>query len=298
MPAGGVTEGAVNTDVAVVGQIARSLVLEVDGVPDAGGTGVVRSRREALGGSGANQAAFLARLGVSAALFGVVGDDDVGADLLAQARWAGIDMSWVVRRPNTASGLIVELLDGAGRCRCLEDLAAPVRLTRSDVVARAEQLTRSRAVLVHLQQPPDAALAAAALGRRAGRRVVLDGAPPEEYRSALLACADVLRAGARETQILADDWISSVDDAVQAGRGLLREGPGFVVLALAGEGNVFVWREGHVFLPHIHAEKADTAVAGDAFTAALTAALSRGDGYLQAARWAVAAAALSDEPGD
>jgi sugar/nucleoside kinase (ribokinase family) len=38
------------------------------------------------------------QLGVPTALLGVVGDDEVGANLLAQAGRDRIDVSWVIRR--------------------------------------------------------------------------------------------------------------------------------------------------------------------------------------------------------
>ncbi|MFF0522439.1 PfkB family carbohydrate kinase [Actinomadura nitritigenes] len=117
-------------DVCVVGQIARDLVLVVGEVPGPGGSARVRRRREMLGGKGANQAVGLAQLGMRPALAGVVGDDDAGRDALGQAVRDGIDVSAVVRREGARTGLIVDVVDGDGRWRHLEDLPPPVRRTR------------------------------------------------------------------------------------------------------------------------------------------------------------------------
>lgn len=42
------------TDLVVVGQVGRDLVLRVPGIPDAMGSTDVQERREVLGGKGAN----------------------------------------------------------------------------------------------------------------------------------------------------------------------------------------------------------------------------------------------------
>jgi len=70
---------------AVVGQLARDLVLLIDRVPGAGSAMNVRLRREMLGGKGANQAVALAQLGIPVALVAVAGTDDVGRKLLRRA---------------------------------------------------------------------------------------------------------------------------------------------------------------------------------------------------------------------
>src|SRR5688500_1092823 len=106
-------------DVVVVGQVGRDLVLVVDEVPEAGGTTPVRERREMLGGKGANIAVGLAQLGAPVALVGVVGDDDVGGRLIARAGADGIATDAVVRRPECATALFVDVV--ADGWRYLED---------------------------------------------------------------------------------------------------------------------------------------------------------------------------------
>lgn len=268
-------------EVVVVGQLARDLVLVVDEVPEAGTSAPVRHRREMLGGKGANQAVGLAQLGVHVALVGVAGTDETGERLLEQARRDGIDVSGVVRREQTA--LIVDIVDDQGRWRYLEHLSEPTLLTEQDVAAARDVLKNARYVVLQLQQPAAAVLAAA---RYASGTVLLDGVPDRE----LLTLADVLRADAHEAELLLGAQIRSPQAAVRAGRRLLREGPDLVVLAVKDAGNAFVWADGDLFLPLDDVEVVDTTGAGDAFVAALTATLLRGGGIEAAARRAVRAA--------
>ncbi|MEU4642856.1 PfkB family carbohydrate kinase [Micromonospora sp. NPDC023814] len=278
-------------DVVVVGQVARDLVLLVDEVPEAGGTAPVRRRRELLGGKGANQAVGLAQLGASVGLLAVVGDDEVGERLLAQARADGIDVARVLRRPGTRTGLIVDVVDAEAHWRYLEDLPEATLLTPEDVAGAADALRAARAVLVQLQQPARAALVAARTAREAGRLVVLDGAPTDPADAdELLALADVLRADAQEVELITGDAPRDAEGGLAAGRKLLRRGPSLLAIEVAGEGNAFVWPDGELFLPLSRTPTVDSTGAGDAFVAALAVGLLRGEPRDRVARHAVAAA--------
>jgi ribokinase len=257
---------------AVIGQLARDLVLTVDRLPEAGTSGDASSRREQLGGKGANQAVALSQLGVRPSLVAVAGDDVIGDVLLDQARRDGIDVRAVVRRPGTLTGLIVELLEGDGRWRYVEHLPQPVLLTEGDIVRAREVIAASDAVLIQLQQPLEAALAAAKIGREANRLVVLDGAVADRR---LLEYADVVRADEREA--------AGLDESILAGR------PSLLAIARP-DGNVFTWRDGRIEIPISHEGVVDTTGGGDAFTAALTTGLLRGLPNEEAAQLATAAA--------
>jgi ribokinase len=271
---------------AVVGQLARDLVLSVDRLPETGTAGDADGRREQLGGKGANQAVALAQLGVRPSLVAVAGDDVIGDVLLDQARRDGINVTAVIRRRGVLTGLIVELLDADGGWRYVQDLPEPVLLTERDVQAATHVIGRAEAVLVQLQQPAPAALAAAKIGHNAGRLVVLDGAP-QAARDELLALADVVRADQHEASLLLD----ALDpDSV---RRLLSHGPRLIAVALPDGANRFVWADGDVVVPAADEKVVDTTGGGDALVAALTDALLRGVGYREAAAWASAAAAAT-----
>jgi ribokinase len=267
----------------VVGQLARDLVMVVERLPDVHASGPVRQRLEQLGGKGANQAVGLARHGVATALVAVAGDDPVGDALLARAALDGIDVTHVVRRPRTPTGLIVEVLEDGGRWRYLEHLPHGVLLTEDDVRAAEPALREAGAVLVQLQQPLAAVRAAVELSRGL---TVLDGAVIDR---SVLRGADVLRADAHETELLLGE--PAHEKAVLAAApGLLDAGPRLLAFALEEGGDLFVWRDGHETVPPGDGEVVDTTGGGDALTAGLTAALLSGATPSEAAHAAVAAA--------
>jgi ribokinase len=277
-------------DVVVFGQIARDLVLVIDTMPGASQSADVYQRRELLGGHGANQAVALAQLGLRPALAGVVGEDQIGQRLLTQARHDRVDVSAVIRRPGIRTALVVDIVDGSGHWRYLEDIPAEMLLTEGDVRTCRHLLLPGRWVSVQMQQPPAAVLAAVTGAEQAGCRVVLDGAPAEEHRTRLLAMADVLRADVRETERLAGFAVSTAAEAGKVASDLLLQGPSLVALAVAGVGNLIAWPEGQVILPLTDTQVVDTTGADDAFLAGLITALAQDGGPQRAARLAVAAA--------
>ncbi|MEU4762024.1 PfkB family carbohydrate kinase [Actinosynnema sp. NPDC023794] len=271
--------------IAVVGQIARDLVLVVPEVPGSGARASVLERREMLGGKGANIARGTRQLGATAAVVGVVGDDREGRLLVERLDADGVATAAVVCRQGVRTALLVDVVcDGA--YRYLEDVPGPTLLTAEDVRAASAMLGGADAVIVQLQQPADAALAAA---RAANGLVVLDGAPGGRAAE-LLAAADVVRADHREAEALTGRSITGTDAAVRAGRELLARGPSVVALEVPGEANVLTWDGNSAVIPLTEEDVVDTTGGGDAFVAALTVALVRGDDPGDAGRLATAAA--------
>jgi ribokinase len=295
--------------VVVLGQIGRDLVLRLPAVPDPGGSATATGRRELLGGKGANQAVALAQLGVAVALVGVVGDDAAGREVLVQAAADGIDVSGVVTRPGTPTALLLDLVEDGGRRRLVEDVAPGVLLTPADVAAAGAQLGGCRVLSLQLQQP-GAAVRAALERAPATALVVADGAPEDAAtREAVLSRADVVRADAAEAELLAGHPLSGPDDARDAAARLLAAGPRLVALAVGEQGDLVAWRSGpapgpaarereadpawasgEVLVPHLGEPPVDPTGAGDAWVAALVAALLGGRGPVEAA-WLGAAAA-------
>jgi ribokinase len=255
--------------VLVVGQIARDLVLRCDGMPESGGSTTITERRELVGGKGANQAVALTQLGVPAAVFGVVGDDDHGPWLLDQLAADGVDVSRVVRRGNSA--LLVDLVDGPGSRRLFEHTPAESTLTVEDF--REPRFDSVSVVSLQLQQPGEVMVAAAEAAHRHRVHVIADGNPEPGYAEALLPMLDVLRLDVAEVEALTGRAPTSVEIATQIGAELLDAGPNLVAIAVRGVGDLVLWRDGRHLVTHTDEAVIDQTGAGDAFMGGLTAAL-------------------------
>jgi ribokinase len=277
--------------VVVVGQVARDLAMRIQRMPEQGGCARVTERLEMLGGSGANQAADLVQLGMRVWLVGAVGDDESGLLLLGQAVADGIDATFVDRRTGTATGLIVTAVDDGG-WRHFEDVPEAVQVSHADVEAAAPAIRESGTLIVQLRQPAPVALAAAELGREAGCRIVLDGAPADgAYRKRLLAAADVVHAGSYDAELLTGHPIRTGAEAIDAATRLLEHGLTLVALAAGPDGNALAWPGGSLLIPLGSGPVVDVTGASDAFVASLVASLARGRSPAESGRRAAAAAA-------
>ena len=295
-------------DVAVLGQVGRDLVLRVVALPPDGGAAPVEERLELPGGKGANQAVALAQLGVPTALVGVVGRDGPGAETRAQLAADGVEVSSVVSRAGARTALLLDLVEDGGRRR-LVDVPAATLLTPEDVADAIDQIAACQALSLQLQQPGEAVRAALAVVDDAAI-VVSDGAPADDAtRTAVLARADVVRVDAVEAAMLVGRTLDGLEDARDAAADLLTAGPRLVTIAVGDEGDLVAWRagpvpglvaqeleadprwaDGDVFTPRLGGPAVDATGAGDAYVAALTAALL-GRGAPEDAAWMAAAAA-------
>lgn len=98
--------------VVVIGDVARDYIIRV-GVGYDEKVPVLQSWR-LLGGTGANVAAQARRLGSEVQLISAVGDDPIGADLLAELDGLGIDARYI-QRLHGASTFATIVLGGRGR---------------------------------------------------------------------------------------------------------------------------------------------------------------------------------------
>lgn len=277
----------------VAGQVARDLVLKVEQLPDEGSSADVVERLEMLGGA-ANQAVGCRQLGWSAGLVGVVGDDDAGRALLAAAGADDLDVAGVRIRQGGTTALYVDVVEAGGARRIFDHVPANVLLTAADIVAAEPMLSAARAVLIQLQQPSEAVLAAIDIAARGDALVVVDGFPEDSrVLETVLSSADVIRADAAEAPTLVGRELSGVADTVSAATSLAADSSAVVALAAEGAANVLAWQGGHVVLPLIPGTTVDATGGGDAFLAALVSALLLGADPETAGWEASAAAALT-----
>ena len=123
------------------------------------------------GGKGANQAVAAARLGQPVAMVGRVGGDDAGRTLLAALGDYGVDYSRVTETTETPTGIALITVDPDGENIIVVSPGANARLGRADVEAAARLVTSASAVLLQLEVPLEASVAAAS---RASGTVILN----------------------------------------------------------------------------------------------------------------------------
>jgi ribokinase len=278
--------------VVVFGSINMDMVVRVARLPAVGETLTGHGFVTVPGGKGANQAVAAARLGAPTQMVGRVGDDVFGAALLDNlaANQVGTGSVTVSGGP---SGVAAIAVSDAGENTIVVVPGANGLVGGEDLPHLDRLLGDARVLLLQLEVPLDAVVAAAEAARARGVFVILDPAPAQELPDALYAAADLITPNESEATLLTGIPISDTASAAEAARALVARGCRAAVVKLGGRGAV--WFDGQqvwTLDPH-RVTVVDTVAAGDAFNGGVAAALSDGRPIAEALRWGMAAGALA-----
>jgi sugar/nucleoside kinase (ribokinase family) len=265
--------------VLCIGQISLDRVWRFDGPRPAAGAPEPADLPECSGGQAATASLALAKLGVSSAYMGAVGDDPAAAAALAPLQRAGVDCSAVKRVAGGRTRRALILVEQAGG-------DPRVSFARDDL-DRA-RLESARALLVDAEDPETASWAAELAGA-AGVPVVLDAGQSGEDCFELFSKVDFPIVSAEFAEYF---WDGSAREALREIAGHARC---LAVLTLGASGAIAQARDDDRVIesPGFRVAALDTTGAGDVFHAALIWGLLEGLSVEAVLRAANAAAALS-----
>ncbi|AGN00456.1 sugar kinase, ribokinase [Salinarchaeum sp. Harcht-Bsk1] len=239
--------------VLVAGHVNLDVTLLVDRLPAADEEAAIQERVRSGGGSAANVATGLARLGVDARLLGSVGDDEPGRRVRERLGEHGVDVDPVVEAPGETSTKYLLVAD--------EDVAMLGNDGVNEAVAPADLAPGTVADVEHVHltgQRADTAERLARLAVDAGCSVSLDPGRRAGDRAldGVADRADVVFGTDREIAALYGD-----DPTAAAGSERL-----VVATSGAGGARCFLGDETRAH-PGFDVDVADTSGAGDAFVA-------------------------------
>jgi fructokinase len=258
-------------DVLVVGEALVDIVHRTDG-----------SHAEHPGGSPANVALGLARLGRTARLLTRIGDDERGATVRAHLEASGVLLepgSIVAGRTSTAAATV----DAAGVAsyEFLIDWDLP-----ADVHLGTATALHTGSIAAFLQPGGDAVvrLVESAAGRvtvsydpNARPRLMGDPAAARIRVERIVASSDVVKVSDEDLA-----WLTPGADPADVAAEWLTLGPALVVVTRGGEGATALNRAGRIDVPAAPVQVVDTVGAGDSFMSGLLDHLA-GAGLLGAA---------------
>lgn len=279
----------------VVGDVMTDIVVMPDG-PISRGTDVRAAIRRMPGGSGANQAVWLAAQGAAVSFAARVGAGDAEA-LGAHFRARGVD-AMLAADPDRATGALICLVEKDGERSFLTDRGANAALCADDL----PQSLLSGVSLLHVSGyalfepgPRAAVLALIAAAHASGIAVSVDPSSTgfiEEVGSASFldwtAGADFLFPNAEEAALLTGE--DDPDRQMAALAGLY----GTIVIKRGALGAMLGSRGKVPFaLPGREVEVIDTTGAGDAFLAGFLAAHLRGEDEVRCLECGIEAGAVA-----
>jgi ribokinase len=278
--------------VIIFGSINMDLVVRTPRLPTPGESLTGHTFFTAPGGKGANQAVACARLGAHARMIGRVGDDVFGETLRRSLGEDGVDVAGVTSQPGP-SGVAVIAVDDAAENNIIVVPGANGAVGSNDLALLDEALADARVLLLQLEVPIDAVIAAARLARQRGVMVLLDPAPARPLPPELYAQADIITPNESEASALVGTPVQSQEHAERAAHLLLERGARAAIIKMGSKG--VYWSDGaaSAFAPAFRVAAVDTVAAGDAFNGALATALDAGLPFGEAIRWGLAGGALS-----
>lgn len=279
--------------IVVVGSSNTDLIVRAPTIPAPGETVLGTSFMTAAGGKGANQAVAAARLGASVTFVGRVGMDDFGDAAVAALERESIDVRWVERDAEAASGVAFIVVNDGGENAIAVAPGANARVDESQVDRAVEAIRDADILLLQLEIPLKVVRHATEIAREAGTMVILNPAPATPLGSELLAAVDVLTPNQGEAAMLSGRAVGGLEEARVAARALRAAGPREVVVTLGTDGALVEGADEQVHVPGVPVQAVDSTAAGDAFSAALAVGLARGGSTGDAARYATRVAALT-----
>lgn len=254
------------------------------------------------GGSPANTAVALGRLGTQTALLARLADDRLGALLRVHLETSNVDLRYVAGSTAPTTLAVVDLdqhgvadysfyIDG-----CADGGWQVADLPAALPPAAALHVGGSFALAVE----PMAAVFETLLSREQSRRVITfdpnirptlvhDHATVRARLRRWLGMADIVKVSAEDMR-----WIAPDRPLADVVREWHEQGPALVVVTRGAEGVYASGPTGHVDLPALPVDIVDTVGAGDAFMAGLLAAFDRNDLLTRAALTTVTQADLTD----
>lgn len=269
------------------------MVIKADHLPGKGETIIGGNFFMYPGGKGANQAVAASRLGGRVTLISKIGTDLFGKATLKVFEEEGINTAFVFQDPDHASGIALITVDKDGDNCIVVASGANARLLPSDLLDATEAINELSLVLMQLESPLETVSYVAGCAFKKGARIILNPAPSVPLDDELLSKISILTPNLKEAEALSGLLITDLKTAGLAARKLAERGPATIIITMGNQG-VQVYDKGvltHIPVPEVIA--VDSTAAGDVFNGALAVGLADGLSLLEAARFAVQAAAIS-----
>ena len=274
--------------IAVLGLAGSSVFMTVDHFHRPGETLPAGSLYLEAGGKGMNQAVAAARLGADVSFYACLGKDEGAALCRAALNCEGIHPLIQEAEQPTAYACILTDRDGENQVTVFEGAAGAFSATF--VRNNPEAIREADILLLNHECPREVNLAALAIAKEAGTKVILNPAPAKEqtipFEDLYLITPNRHEAAAllklpQDTP--ADQLLDAFEEA-----GFAR-----ALITLGGEGCALLHERRKCFFPAVPAVAVDTTGAGDCFNGCLASALAGGASLKEAVVRAQNAAALS-----
>ncbi len=285
--------------IIVIGSLNMDLVVQTPKIPEPGETVIGTHDLQMIpGGKGANQAYCSARLGAEVTLFGRVGNDTFGEQLVNNLKKVGIDTRYIKRDDDASTGIAMIAVEESGQNSIVVSPGANGQVGLSDILQAEPVILSADLILLQLEIPLPAVIEAAKIAKKYGVKVVLNPAPAQKLPDELLSLVDILIPNEIEATILTGCDVGTDYGIKQAAAKLHQSGIKTIIMTRGNRGASLIAENGIEHFPAFPAKAVDTTGAGDAFVGSFAVAFAEGKSITESIRFGNAAGALaSTKPG-
>lgn len=271
----------------VLGSINLDYSCTVELLPRPGETILGRSLQTTPGGKGANQAIAARRAGASVHMAGAVGADETAAQAMAFLHSDGVDISQVLA-VEAPTGCAFVFVDASSENQIVIVTGANAEVSASQ--ASTLPMNAKDVLLLQLEVPTDAVIAAAQAAQQHGTTVIANLAPYQTLPESFYESVDIILVNETEASLLAKDFnINPEQDNIASH--LAHYLKKIVVLTLGANGVVVAAMDQETAIAGVQVAAVDTVGAGDTFAGYLGAMLEQGHSLHKACEIANCAAA-------
>lgn len=281
--------------ITVVGSFVVDLMSRTPHMPVAGESVLGGPFKMGPGGKGGNQCIAAARCGSQLNMVTRIGKDEFGEIAKRSFTADHVNLDYTVIDENESTGVALIIVDDHSENMIVVATGACGKLSREDVLAAEEIISKSDVLLTQLETSIESIRAAIELAGKYNVPVVLNPAPYSDFPKDILE--NVTYATPNETEASYLSGVQVVDDAsaVKAAAAIKEMGVNVVIITMGSRGClVYEGPDKYQFVSAFHLDNVvDTTGAGDAFNGGFAHAISVGMPLYEAVRFGNAVAGLS-----
>jgi ribokinase len=287
--------------VLVIGSSNIDLNIYSNRFPTVGETVTGGKFTQSFGGKGANQAVASIRSGSQTFFIGKVGEDPFGNQMLLNLKNEGINVDYVVKSPDNASGVAFILVDSTGNNMISVAPGANEKLMIHDIIKAKKIIQNASIILVQMEIPMETIKKTFDIASKKTTIKILNPAPLKPIPLDVLDQTDIITPN--ENELLGLHSLLGLSEVKNATKEKYPQiaidihaiGVKTIITTL-GERGCFIYEgkddEGY-YIPAFKVKAIDTVGAGDCFNGVLASRLAKGDKISKAARYANAAASIA-----
>jgi len=278
--------------ILVVGSLNMDVLVKADEKPSRGQSVLGSHFGLYPGGKGANQAVQAARLGAEVIMFGRVGEDMFGEQLVNSLQQAGVIVDHIRKDAQDGTGMGCVFGDKHGDNWIVVVPRANMNWQTEDTAMLPQLLEQCGMVVIQLEIPMPIVVETVTRAHEMNIPVMLNPAPALDIPAGLLKKIDILIPNESEAEFYTGIKIADIESAKKAALELCKRGAARVIVTLGKNGAVLC-EGGHAcHYAAYSVEAQDATAAGDAFCGALAVAILKGQAMDAAMAFAGAAGAF------